>query len=103
MSDLFRLANDAQMRAAMDGFKIEVFFVTVADWNKATDDHSVKDPTCTENKLMGVPVELFPRIMDCTDRSVELALKGRVGWILNPDPFSKIEMKPAFDAEDFEP
>jgi len=105
MSDIMQLASEALMRSEIKGYKVDLFMVTVADWNEFADaqHHVVKDPSSTTNMLMGVPVELFARVLDCVHRSVELAINGRVGWILNLDPLSKIEMRPAFDAEGFDP
>lgn len=101
MSDILELANAALMRAALDGFKIEVFLVELSEWNKFTDaQHDVvKDPSCVENRLMGIPVDTFPNLMQCVERSLGLAMKGRVGWILNPDPLDGLPMDGAFDCD----
>jgi hypothetical protein len=101
---LINLAAAALDKAKVEHYTIHGFLIERDDWNKLCDELvTATDTRCVANKLMGIPVEVLPNLMQCVERSIEMAMRfGKVGWILNPDPFSKIEMKPAFDAEGFD-
>ena len=105
MNHITQLAHDAITRSKIEDFKIEVFLMELSEWNKFSDEnHLIPDPKGEQrNQFMGIPVEVLPNLMQCVERSIALAFKGRVAWILNPDPFSKIDMKPAFDAGEVMP
>lgn len=75
-------------QAALSDHHIDTFLVTESDWT---------------GQKTKTPVEVLPTLMDCVLRSCALAVQGKVGWILNPNPFDKITVRPAFDAGEVMP
>ena len=98
MKDLCTLAMEAKHHNEMLGRTIDAFIVPLEKWNRAiaSEHHLVPDPEgCRVNKIIGIPVEVRPSLLSCVHRSITLNEEGKLGWLLNPDPFAGVVFEKA--------
>lgn len=100
MSDLCDLAATVIDHHTRRGVKVDAFVVPTPIWLKETAlcPYLIADPHAKEGpSIMGIPVALGGDLVQCVEISLDYCRRGKIGWILNLNPFRNMVIKPAFD------